>query len=44
MDLKEELLNNKRLFTGKIFNLDVEEVRLPNGKQLSGKLYITMEL
>lgn len=32
MNLKEELLNNKRLFTGKIFNLDIEEVRLPNGQ------------
>ncbi|MCO6542793.1 MAG: NUDIX hydrolase [Lactobacillus sp.] len=32
MELSEKLLTKKRLFTGKVINLDLEEVCLPNGQ------------
>ncbi|MGB9779423.1 NUDIX hydrolase [Caldanaerobacter sp.] len=32
MDVKEETVSSKRIFEGKIINLRVDEVKLPNGK------------
>ena len=30
MEIKEKFLNKKRIYSGKIINLDVEQVQLPN--------------
>ncbi|MBA1394730.1 ADP-ribose pyrophosphatase, partial [Lactobacillus sp. XV13L] len=32
MEVKEKLINSKRIFTGKVINLDLEQVLLPNGQ------------
>ncbi|MCT7793693.1 MAG: NUDIX hydrolase, partial [Lactobacillus iners] len=32
MDIREEEISRKRIFSGKLIDLDVETISLPNGK------------